>query len=125
LFKVKRGKKEEYIKDEGSMIRYLMRQATGDMSVKPAERDSRSKDATSRDPWKRWLILNVTARERRGGSAVTRNYSISCWRSLSGRKGVLRKEGLTLRKVFQDADLMAKIEGALDKAGLQNRVNVR
>ena len=28
LFKVKRGKKEEYIKDEESMIRYLMRMAT-------------------------------------------------------------------------------------------------
>ena len=36
LFKVKRGKKEEYIKDEGSMIRYLMRMATNDMSVKSA-----------------------------------------------------------------------------------------
>src|SRR5262245_30462206 len=33
LFKVKRGKKEEYIKDEGSMVRYLMRQATTDMIV--------------------------------------------------------------------------------------------
>src|SRR6201990_700752 len=36
LFKVKRGKKEEYIKDEGSMTRYLMRQATSDMQVTPA-----------------------------------------------------------------------------------------
>src|SRR4029077_17205457 len=34
LLKVKRGKKEEYIKDEGSMVRYLMRMATNDMSVK-------------------------------------------------------------------------------------------
>ena len=33
LFKVKRGKKEEYIKDESAMIRYLMRQATNDMTV--------------------------------------------------------------------------------------------
>ena len=34
LFKVKRGKKEEYIKDEGLMVRYLMRMATADMTVK-------------------------------------------------------------------------------------------
>src|SRR5467141_4052525 len=36
LFKVKRGKKEEYIKDEDSMTRYLMRMATADLKVKSA-----------------------------------------------------------------------------------------
>src|SRR5499433_1704547 len=33
LFKVKKGKKEEYIKDEASMVRFLMKQATSDMKV--------------------------------------------------------------------------------------------
>src|SRR5918992_279006 len=33
LFKVKRGKREEYIKDERSMVRFLMRQATSDLKV--------------------------------------------------------------------------------------------
>src|SRR3954470_7457366 len=37
LFKVKRGKKEEYIKDERSMTRFLMRQATNDMKVTSEE----------------------------------------------------------------------------------------
>src|SRR3989440_439510 len=37
LFKVKRGKREEYIKDERSMVRYLMRQATSDMKVTSAK----------------------------------------------------------------------------------------
>ncbi len=36
LFKVKRGKKEEYIKDEKSIVRYLVRQATSDMKVTSA-----------------------------------------------------------------------------------------
>src|SRR4051812_23365652 len=37
LFKVKRGKREEYIKDERSMVRFLMRQATSDMKVTSEE----------------------------------------------------------------------------------------
>src|SRR5918992_1069720 len=36
LFKVKRGKREEYIKDERSMVRFLMRQATSDLKVSSA-----------------------------------------------------------------------------------------
>src|SRR5207237_1291990 len=39
LFKVKRGKREEYIKDERSMVRYLMRQATSDMKVTSVRTD--------------------------------------------------------------------------------------
>src|SRR5918911_1456946 len=34
LFKVKRGKREEYIKDERSLVRFLMRQATSELKVK-------------------------------------------------------------------------------------------
>src|SRR5437868_5354652 len=33
LFKVKRGKREEYIKDERSLVRFLMRQATSELKV--------------------------------------------------------------------------------------------
>src|SRR4051812_41814292 len=36
LYKVKRGKKEEYIKDEKAMFRYLMRMATGDAQITSA-----------------------------------------------------------------------------------------
>src|SRR5687768_15805776 len=40
LFKVKRGKREEYIKDEKSMVRFMMRQATGDLKVKSANSEA-------------------------------------------------------------------------------------
>ena len=38
LYKVKRGKKEEYIKDEKAMFRYLMRMATNDVQISTGDR---------------------------------------------------------------------------------------
>ncbi len=122
LFKVKRGKKEEYIKDEGSMIRYLMRMATGDMSVKSAgasqaiEGRELAKSLEKMVDFKRYC---ERAARRLGGDPQLLNILLE---SLSGRKGVLRKEGQTLRNVFQDGDLMAKIEGALHKAGYKTEL---
>ena len=122
LFKVKRGKKEEYIKDESSMIRYLMRMATGDMSVtaagaeKPIEGRELAKSLEKMVDFKRYC---ERATRRLGGDPQLLNILLE---SLSGRKGVLRKEGLNLRRVFQDGDLMAKIEGALDKAGYKTEL---
>jgi DNA gyrase subunit B len=117
LFKVKRGKKEEYIKDESSMIRYLMRQATGDMTVKaagaaqPIEGRELARSLEKMVDFKRYC---ERATRRLGGDANMLNVLLE---SLSGRKGVLRKEGLTLRKLFQDGDLMQNLSGALEKAG--------
>ena len=122
LFKVKRGKKEEYIKDESSMIRYLMRQATSDMNVtsanagQPIEGRELAKSLEKMVDFKRYC---ERAARRLGGDAQLLNVLLE---SLTGRKGVLRKEGLNLRKVFQDGDLMAKIEGALDKAGYKTEL---
>ncbi|HJS25351.1 MAG TPA: toprim domain-containing protein, partial [Pyrinomonadaceae bacterium] len=122
LFKVKRGKKEEYIKDESTMIRYLMRQATSDMTVKPAgsgqaiEGRELARSLEKMVDFKRYY---ERATRRLGGDPQLLNILLE---SLGGRKGALRKEGLTLRKVFQDADLMAKIEGALHKAGYKTEL---
>jgi DNA gyrase subunit B len=122
LFKVKRGKKEEYIKDESSMIKYLMRQATGDMNVKSAgageaiEGRELAKSLEKMVDFKRYC---ERASRRLGGDAQLLNILLE---SLTGRKGILRKEGLNLRKVFQDGDLMGKIEGALHKAGYKTEL---
>ena len=122
LFKVKRGKKEEYIKDESTMIRYLMRQATNDMTVTPAgsgqaiEGRALAKSLEKMVDFKRYCERVI---RRLGGDPQLLNILLE---SLSGRKGALRKEGLTFRNVFQDADLMAKIEGALHKAGYKTEL---
>jgi DNA gyrase subunit B len=122
LFKVKRGKKEEYIKDEGSMIRYLMRAATSDMSVKTAGNQNAIEGRELARALERMVDFKrycERATRRLGGDPQLLSLLLD---SLSGRKGVLRKEDLNLRKVFQDGDLMAKIEGALHKAGYKTEL---
>ena len=122
LFKVKRGKKEEYIKDEGSMIRYLMRAATSDMSVKSAgnEQAIEGRDlARALERMVEFKSYCERATRRLAGDSQLLSLLLD---SLSGRKGLLRKEGLTLRKLFQDGDLMAKIEGALHTAGYKTEL---
>ena len=119
LFKVKRGKKEEYIKDEGLMTRYLMRMATADMTVKSvgANQDIEGKAlAQSLEKLvdlKRYCERTI---RRLGGDARLLDVLLEAF---AGKKGVWRKEGLTLRGIFQDGDLIAKVEKALDKAGFK------
>ncbi len=116
LFKVKRGKKEEYIKDEGSMVRYLMRQATNDMSVKSVGSDQvldgpeLAKSLEKMVEFKNYCDRVI---RRLGGDSQLLQILLE---SLGGRKGILRQQGQTLRKTFQDGDLMEKIQRAMMKA---------
>jgi DNA gyrase subunit B len=123
LFKVKRGKKEEYIKDEGSMIRYLMRMATADMTVKTtgAKEVIEGKDlAKSLEKLVDFQHYCERAARRIGGDSHLLQTLLEAF---GGKKGVLRKEGSTLRKVFQDGDLMAQVEAVLFKAGYKTELS--
>jgi DNA gyrase subunit B len=117
LFKVKRGKKEEYIKDEAGMIRYLMRMATADMTVKlVGANDVIEGKELAKSLEKMVDLKNYSERAARrlGGDSQLLDTLLSAF---AGRKGVLRKEGRTLRSIFQNRELMVKIEGALAAAG--------
>ena len=123
LFKVKKGKKEEYIKDEASMIRYLMTQATVDVAVKSGG----AKEALEGRELAKWLEKTVDfkrycerATRRLSGDAQLLETLLQAF---AGKKGVLRKEGSTLRRVFQDGDVIAKVEGELAKAGYKTELS--
>jgi DNA gyrase subunit B len=123
LFKVKRGKKEEYIKDESLMVRYLMRMATADMTVKSvgANQDIEGKElARSLEKLVDLKSYCERAARRLGGDAHLLDKLLEAF---AGKKGVLRKEGTNLRKVFQSSDLMAKVEGVLAKAGFKTELS--
>ncbi|MFN2530004.1 MAG: DNA topoisomerase (ATP-hydrolyzing) subunit B [Pyrinomonadaceae bacterium] len=122
LFKVKRGKKEEYIKDEGSMVRYLMRQATSDMTVQAAGgKQAMDGRELARSLEKMVDLKNYSERAARRllGDSYLLNTLLE---ALAGSGGVLRQEGLTLRAIFQDGDLMARLEGKLADAGYKTEL---
>ncbi len=121
LFKVKRGKKEEYIKDEGLMTRYLMRMATADMTVKSvgANHDIEGK-ALAKSLEKLVDLKRYCEKTTRRLAGDARLLDILL-EAFAGKKGVWRKEGLTLRGIFQDRDLMFKVEEALDNAGFTTK----
>jgi DNA gyrase subunit B len=123
LFKVKRGKKEEYIKDEGSMTRYLMRMATADMKVKSAgaKEEIEGKDLARvlerMDELKKYC---EKAARRVVGDAKLLKVLLEAF---GGKRGVLREKEATLRKIFQDGDQMARVEDVVAKAGYKTELS--
>ncbi|HEX5705761.1 MAG TPA: toprim domain-containing protein, partial [Pyrinomonadaceae bacterium] len=120
LFKVKRGKREEYIKDERSMVRYLMRQATSDLKVTSrgtgavVEGKDLAKALEQLVEWKRYCEKAV----RRLGNDEHLLHALL--EAFGGREGVLRDdENATLKSVFQDeeGEQMARVEGMIADAG--------
>ncbi|MDQ3816626.1 MAG: DNA gyrase subunit B, partial [Acidobacteriota bacterium] len=116
LFKVKRGKREEYIKDERSMVRFMMRQATGDIKVKSAksgfiEGRDLARALEQMVEFKRYC---EKATRRLGNDSRLLSTLLEAF---GGQEGVLREEGVTLRGIFQDGDYMASIEGILAEEG--------
>src|SRR5262249_34879144 len=109
LFKVKRGKKEEYIKDEASMTHYLMRQATSYLSVTAVGSDQEIEGrelAKSLDMMVELKRYTERAARRLAGDVQLIDTLLEAF---AGKKGVLRKAGTTLRAVFQDEVLLTKV----------------
>ena len=122
LFKVKRGKKEEYIKDETSMVHFLMRQATSDMKVTSASNKTAIEGAQLVRSLERMVefkrYCEKATRRLKGDS----NLLDVLLTAFGGKKGVLRQEGATLKRTFENGDVMAKIEGVIAKAGYKTEL---
>ncbi len=122
LFKVKRGKKEEYIKDEPSMLRYMMKQATSDIEIKS---ETNQKTYAGRELTK--LLEQVVEYQRYFDRFVRRLNNDETVldiliNALGGSEGVLKKENINMRQVFENEDLMAQIEGKLADAGYKTEL---
>ncbi|MFN0278836.1 MAG: DNA topoisomerase (ATP-hydrolyzing) subunit B [Pyrinomonadaceae bacterium] len=114
LYKVKKGKKEEYIKDEKGMFRYLMRQAS-DLSVtsndKKVEGRALSKALEQTNEFKRYSERLA----RRVGNDT--RLTAALIDAFAGKDGVLSKVGVRLRKVFGDEEMIGRVAARLAAAG--------
>ncbi len=122
LFKVKRGRKEEYIKDETSMLRYMMKQATQDIELKSVAND---KVYEGRELSK--LLEQVTEYGRYFGRFARRLNNDEklldvLLEAFAGKDGILTRQKMKLREIFEREDLIAEIEGKIAAAGYKTEL---
>jgi DNA gyrase subunit B len=115
LYKVKKGKTERYIKDDREMNRYLLKKGSDDVSVT-------IKKTSEKIEGKDLIALLEKLSEFNGYYAklerrlVDRKIVDTVLDVMSGRKGLMQKEGRKLHDVFADEELLGKIEVALAEA---------
>ena len=117
LYKLKRGKKEEYIKDEKAMFRYMMKQATDDVIVKTGDRQIEGRELGKN--------LERVVEFRKYCNRFTRrlnNDSRLMNALLVGFNEVLAQSSMKLRKIFESAELMAHIEGKVSEGGYKTEL---
>jgi len=127
LFKVKRGKREEYIKDERSMVRYLMRQATSDLKVAASKGQVSIEGRDLARSLEQMVEFNRYCEKavRRLGS--DHRLLQILLQSFAGQEGSLRRgESISFRSIFQEStgEQIARIEGSLDKAGYHTELSM-
>lgn len=117
LYKVKRGKKEEYIKDEKAMFRYLMKQGTDDETIvsngKLMEGRDLAKNLERIVEYQRYFSKFV---RRIGGNAKLLNALID------GFTEILAKQSVKLRKIFADEELLLQVESKVADAGFNTEL---
>ncbi len=120
LYKVKRGRKEEYIKDEPAMFQYMMRMATNDLTVasngKTFGGREISKALGQTTEYNRYFDRFA---RRLGNDAKLLNVLLEAF---VGKDGILIEKGVKLRQVFEQEELMAKVEGAISRAGYKTEL---
>ncbi len=117
LYKVKRGKREEYIKDEKQMFRFMMKQATDDLVIKSNDRAIEGREL-SKNLERIVEYQNYFSRFARR----LNNDSKLLNALINGFIEVLEKNNIKLRKIFAQEDLMAEVEGKVSEAGFKTEL---
>ncbi|HEX6278647.1 MAG TPA: DNA topoisomerase (ATP-hydrolyzing) subunit B, partial [Pyrinomonadaceae bacterium] len=120
LYKVKKGRKEEYIKDEKGMFRYLMRQGTDDVQVQMNGHTVEGRELSR--------ALEKTTEYEKYSAKLTRRLGNdpklmeAVIEAFAGKDGVLDTHKVRLKKVFAQEELMAEVEGKIAAAGYKTEL---
>jgi DNA gyrase subunit B len=120
LYKVKRGKREEYIKDEKQMFRYMMRQTTGDTRITANGRtiEGRELSKALEQTVEFQKYFNRFARRLNSDTKLMH----ALLEGFAGKEGVLAKNNIKLRKAFEQEELMAQVEAKISAAGYRTEL---
>ena len=121
LFKVKKGKNEQYLRDEREMSKFLMRKATENISVTVKATQAELKGAELRKMLEKIAELD-TYLEKLERRLHDRKLVDAVIDAFAGPKGALSKEGTTLHAVFQKENLLGKVASALEGEGYQTQL---
>lgn len=121
LFKVKKGKSEQYIKDEREMNAYLMKKATQDVQVRVQKGSEVISGRELTSLLEKMVELNgyFLKLERRLGD---RRVLELLFEGLAGPKGLMQKEGRKLHDIFASAELLGRLEEIFAVAGYETEL---
>ena len=124
LFKIKKGKNEQYIHDEREMQKYLMRKATENITVTVKGTDAQFKGADLRKMLEKLAELDnyLDKLERRLHDRKIVDTMIDAF---AGPKGILTtRAARKLHEVFEQEELLQQVTAALEVAGYETEIVV-
>jgi len=120
LFKIKKGKNEQYLRDEKELSKFLMRKATENVTVTVESTATQFKGAELRKMLEKLAELGgyMDKLERRlHDRKIVETVIDAC----AGANGVL-KEGVKLHEVFQKEAVLQKVAAQLEAAGYETAI---
>ncbi|HST23643.1 MAG TPA: DNA topoisomerase (ATP-hydrolyzing) subunit B [Blastocatellia bacterium] len=122
LFKIKKGRSEQYLRDEKDLQKFLMSKATENVTVTVKTTGAQFKGAVLRKMLEKLgeLVTYVDKLERRVHDRQIVNVVID---ALAGPEGVMSaKDGVKLHEVFVKEKLLQKVAAALEQAGYETAI---
>ncbi|HKX30420.1 MAG TPA: DNA topoisomerase (ATP-hydrolyzing) subunit B [Blastocatellia bacterium] len=121
LYKVKKGKNERYIKDDREMNRYLMKKAADEVAITVKKTGEKIEGKEISLLLEKLIEFNgyYQKLERK---LIDRKLVDIMLETLSGRKGLMQKEGRKLHDLFAEEELLGKVDLALTEAGYKTQL---